>query len=146
MPQNMTSAVQTRTTATAAQQKPVDILKAVVTAESVQAQFRNALGEHKDTFIASLIDLYSGDKQLQQCKPAQVVAEALRAATLHLPLTKALGFSYIVVYNNSVKTPTAHGPKSQSQRSSSDTKDTSSSPSALDNSAPSTPMPSTREN
>ena len=85
------------------QERPVDLLKTTINAPSVQEQFKNALGEHKDTFVASLIDLYSGDKSLQTCKPSLVIAEALRAATLRLPLNKALGFAYIVVYNNSVK-------------------------------------------
>ena len=76
---------------------------AVLKAESVQQQFKNALGEHKDAFVASLIDLYNGDKALQACNTNQLVCEALRAATLRLPLNKALGFAYIVVYNNSVK-------------------------------------------
>lgn len=76
---------------------------AVLKAESVQQQFKNALGEHKDAFVASLIDLYNGDKSLQMCNTNSLVCEALRAATLKLPLNKALGFAYIVVYNNSVK-------------------------------------------
>lgn len=84
-------------------QKPVDLMKTVINAPSVQAQFKNALGDHKDAFVASLIDLFTGDKALQSCKPSLVVAEALRAATLRLPLNKALGFAYIVVFNNSVK-------------------------------------------
>lgn len=83
--------------------RPVDVFKAVIDAPSVQTQFKNALGTHKDAFVASLIDLYTGDKSLQKCKPAAVVAEALRAATMGLPLNRALGFSYIVVYNNNVK-------------------------------------------
>ena len=91
--------------AVARQEKPIDLLKATINAPSVQAQFKNALGDHKDTFVASLIDLYTGDKSLQTCKPQLVIAEALRAATLRLPLNKALGFAYIVVYNNSVKHP-----------------------------------------
>lgn len=85
------------------EQRPIDLMKSVLDAPSVQEQFKNALGEHKDAFVASLIDLFTGDKQLQKCKPASVIAEALRAATLKLPLNKALGFSYIVVFNNSVK-------------------------------------------
>lgn len=89
--------------AIAKQDRPVDLLKATINAPSVQEQFKNALGEHKDTFVASLIDLYTGDRSLQTCKPSVVIAEALRAATLRLPLNKALGFAYIVVYNNSVK-------------------------------------------
>lgn len=97
---------QTQAQAVAQQQpKPVDILKSVINAESVQQQFQNALGKHKDEFVASLIDLYTGDPQLQRCKPQAVVAEALRAATMRLALNKALGFAYIIVFNNSVKDP-----------------------------------------
>lgn len=87
------------------QQKPVDLLKTTLNADSVQMQFKNALGEHKDTFIASLIDLYTSDPQLQKCQPKLIIAEALRAATMKLPLNKALGFAYIIVFNNSVKNP-----------------------------------------
>lgn len=87
------------------QKKPIDLMKSVINAPSVQDQFKNAMGEHKDAFVASLIDLFTGDKQLQTCNPSLVVAEALRAATLKLPLNKALGFAYIVVFNNSVKNP-----------------------------------------
>ncbi|MBQ6771335.1 MAG: recombinase RecT [Bacteroidales bacterium] len=95
-----------QTQAVAKQQpKPVDLLKSVIKAESVQQQFQNALGKHKDEFVASLIDLYTGDPQLQRCKPQAVVAEALRAATMRLALNKALGFAYIIVFNNSVKDP-----------------------------------------
>lgn len=85
------------------QERPIDLMKSVINAPSVQEQFNNALGEHKDAFVASLIDLFTGDKSLQSCKPQMVIAEALRAATLRLPLNKALGFAYIVVYNNNVK-------------------------------------------
>lgn len=76
---------------------------AVLKADSVQQQFKNALGEHKDAFVASLIDLYNGDKALQTCSTNALVCEALKAAVLQLPLNKALGFAYIVVYNNSKK-------------------------------------------
>lgn len=78
-------------------------LKRMLSAESVQAQFQNALGEHKNAFVASIIDLYTSDSQLQTCKPSQVIAEALKAATLNLPINRALGFAYIVVYKNNIK-------------------------------------------
>lgn len=93
----------------AKQERPIDLLKSVINAPSVQEQFQNALGDHKDAFVASLIDLYTGDKSLQTCKPALVIAEALRAATLRMPLNKALGFAYIIVFNNSVKRLDAEG-------------------------------------
>ena len=101
----MTNVVSQQQTNVAKQERPIDLFKSVINAPSVQTQFNNALGEHKDAFVASLIDLFTGDKSLQTCKPQMVIAEALRAATLRLPLNKALGFAYIVVYNNSVKNP-----------------------------------------
>ena len=101
----MTQLIKTQATQVARQQKPIDMLKMMIDAPMVQAQFKNALGEHKDAFVASLIDLFTGDKALQRCEPKLIISEALRAATLRLPLNKALGFAYIVVYNNSVKNP-----------------------------------------
>ena len=101
----MTQLIKTQATQVARQQKPIDMLKMMIDAPTVQAQFKNALGEHKDAFVASLIDLFTGDKALQRCEPKLIISEALRAATLRLPLNKALGFAYIVVYNNSVKNP-----------------------------------------
>ena len=77
---------------------PVNRLKQVMASPSVQEQFKNALSENSNLFVASLIDLYASDTYLQQCDPAQVVMEALKAATLKLPISKALGFAYIVPY------------------------------------------------
>lgn len=95
--------------AIARQSRPVDILKSMLKADSVQEQFTNALGKHRDAFIASVIDLYTSDKQLQTCKPQDIIAQALKAASMQLPINKALGFAYIVVYNNSVKVQDEHG-------------------------------------
>ena len=96
-------------TAIAKQSRPVDILKSMLKADSVQEQFTNALGKHRDAFIASVIDLYTSAKQLQTCKPQDIIAQALKAASMQLPISKALGFAYIVVYNNSVKVQDEHG-------------------------------------
>ena len=76
-------------------------LKTVLSAESVQEQFRNALGKNASTFIASVIDLFNSDSKLQECDPNQVVMEALKAAVLKLPVNKSLGFAYVIPYNNS---------------------------------------------
>jgi len=77
---------------------PVDRLKSVMAMPSVAEQFKNAMAEKSNQFVASLIDLYASDTYLQQCQPGQVVAEALKAATLNLPINKSLGFAYIVPY------------------------------------------------
>lgn len=85
--------------------RPVDVLKGVLNAPSVQEQFQNALGNHKDAFVASVIDLYNGNASLQACEPKMLVMEALKAATLALPINRALGFSYIIPFNNNVRQP-----------------------------------------
>ena len=96
---------QTTTTVQSAQQstKGLPVLKSILSAESVQQQFKNALGANSGTFVASIIDLYSGDSSLQQCEPKRVVSEALKAAVLHLPINKALGYAYVIAYNNNRK-------------------------------------------
>lgn len=83
--------------------KKVDVLKSMLNAPSVVEQFQNALAKNAPTFIASVIDLYNGDSKLQLCEPKQVVMEALKAAVLHLPINKSLGFAYIIPFQNSKK-------------------------------------------
>ncbi len=79
---------------------PVQKLKYVISTDSVQEQFKNALKDGAPLFIASLIDIYNNDKYLQKCAPQAVIMEALKAATLKLPINKNLGFAYIVPYGN----------------------------------------------
>lgn len=76
----------------------VDKLRLILNTESVKTQFENVLKENASQFIGSIIELYSTDKGLQECDPNAVVAEALKAATLKLPINKQLGFAYIVPY------------------------------------------------
>lgn len=78
--------------------KPVDKLKNILATESVRAQFHNAMADNSPLFIASLIDIYGGDKSLQKCEPGAVVMEALKAAVLKLPLNKSLGFAWLIAY------------------------------------------------
>ncbi len=82
---------------------PVQRLKTALNAESVQEQFRNALQDSAPLFAASLIDIYGSDKDLQDCEPGAVIMEALKAATLRLPINKNLGFAYIVPYKSKGK-------------------------------------------
>jgi recombination protein RecT len=80
--------------------RKIDALKNILKAPSVDEQFRNALQENSGTFVASVIDLFNGDKTLQDCDPKQLVMEALKAATLKLPINKALGFAWLVPYKS----------------------------------------------
>jgi len=76
----------------------VDTLKNMMYSDSVQAQFKNALGENTGSFIASLIDLFTSDTNLQQCNPGSIIKEALKGALLKLPINKNLGFAYVIAY------------------------------------------------
>jgi len=78
----------------------VQVLKSILNANSVQDQFNNALKDNSGPFVASVIDLYTGDDYLQKCDPKLVVAEALKAAILKLPINKSLGFAYVVPFKN----------------------------------------------
>ncbi len=97
----------------AVQVRPIERFKSVISSQSVQEQFRNALADGASLFVASLIDIYGGDAKLQKCAPGEVVKEALKAATLKLPINKNLGFAYVLAYdikkkegNNWIKVPT----------------------------------------
>lgn len=79
---------------------PVTRLKQVINTESIQEQFQKALGENKDTFSASIIELVVSNQALQECDPNKLVAEALKAAVLKLPLTKSLGYAWVVPYKD----------------------------------------------
>lgn len=80
----------------------IDKLKSVLDSESVFGQFKDVLKDNAGTFVASLIELYNGDAALQTCDQKLLISEALKAASLKLPINKALGFAYIVSYKNSV--------------------------------------------
>lgn len=80
--------------------RPVDRLKYILSAESVQEQFKSVLAENAGAFVASIIDLYNTDRTLQSCDPKKVVMEALKAASLKLPINKQLGFAWIIPYKD----------------------------------------------
>lgn len=72
-----------------------------------QTLLQNTLKENKGTFCTSLMELFSSDEKLMQCNPVDLMAEALKAASLHLPLNKQLGQCYILPFKNKgVMTPT----------------------------------------
>lgn len=80
--------------------RPIDKLKHILAAQSVQEQFQSVLKENAGAFVASIIDLYNTDRTLQMCDPKNVVMEALKAASLKLPINKQLGFAWIVPYRD----------------------------------------------
>lgn len=81
----------------------VSEFKSVLNSQTVRAQLSHSLKEKAGAFMSSMIDLYSSDTSLQQCDPEKVALEAIKAASLDLPIVKSLGYAYVVPYK---KVPT----------------------------------------
>ena len=79
---------------------PVDNFKAVLNSSDIKARLKNSLKSNWTQFATSMLDLYSGDSYLQKCDPYAVAIECVKAATLNLPISKSLGFAYVVPYKN----------------------------------------------
>lgn len=86
-----------------AKQMAVATFKKVADSSYYQQQLKNVLKENAGTFAASLMELVTGDEKLLACDAKLLMAEAMKAASLKLPLNKQLGYAYIVPYG---KTPT----------------------------------------
>lgn len=75
-------------------------MKQIVNADELKKRVADMLGDQAGTFLASALDLYTGDSYLAKCNPNDVMKECLKAAALHLPISKTLGLAYVVPYNN----------------------------------------------
>lgn len=73
-------------------------LKTILNNDTMKQSFRNVLEENAGAFMASILELYQSDTALQECDPNKIILEALKAATLKLPINKQLGFAYIIPY------------------------------------------------
>lgn len=68
--------------------------------EKYKPAFERVLRDRAPQFASSLLQLVNTSKQLKACDPWSVIAAAMTAATLDLPIEKNLGFAYIVPYGN----------------------------------------------
>ena len=72
-------------------------------APNIRKKFEEALADSAPTFMASITELYKNNPALQECQPTDVIAVVLSAATLKLPINKALGFAWIIPYKKAGK-------------------------------------------
>lgn len=73
-------------------------LKGLLAQASVQKRFDDVLGKRAAQFSSSLLNLYNGDPSIQEAEPMSIMASAMVAATLDLPVDKNLGFAWIVPF------------------------------------------------
>lgn len=66
--------------------------------DAVMARISKRLDDKAGAFTTSLLDLCGEDKSLLECDPGMVIKEAMKAASLELPLNKNLGFAYLIPY------------------------------------------------
>lgn len=87
------------TTALSPKQQNIMAFKKILDGNFAQNQLKQVLKENAGSFAVSLMEVFSNDSQLQECDPKAVFQEAVKAASLKLPLNKQLGYGYIVKYN-----------------------------------------------
>lgn len=78
----------------------VQSLKKLADGKFYKDQFTNALGANSGTFATSVMEVITNDDKLIQCNANKLMQEAVKAASLKLPLNKQLGYAYLVPFNN----------------------------------------------
>lgn len=77
---------------------PASVMTAVLSEQYVRDQLARVCAKNPEVFAASILDTYTSEKALQNCHPKAVAVECLKAAVLNLPLSRSLGFAYVVPY------------------------------------------------
>lgn len=75
-------------------------IKSFIKGDAVQKNIVETLGKKSAAFTSSVISIVSNNNMLKDAKPVSVLASAMKAATLDLPIEPSLGFAYVVPYNN----------------------------------------------
>lgn len=88
------------TPTTQARATPAQVLNGLLNNGAIQQTLKSTLSNNSGAFAASVMNLFNNDKLLQQCEPKLVLAEALKAAALKLPIEKQLGFAYIIQFKD----------------------------------------------
>lgn len=73
-------------------------IKAYMNGQGVQRKLEELLGERKDVFLTSALQVVNGNKALQNASPESIFGAVVTAATLNLPINDNLGFAYIVPF------------------------------------------------
>lgn len=73
-------------------------LKSFFNREDVKQKFEELLGKKTNAFIAALLQITVNNEMLSTCDPKSIYAAAMTAAALDLPISKELGFAWIVPY------------------------------------------------
>jgi recombination protein RecT len=78
-------------------------LKSLLNTPTMQKKFEQVLSKKAPQFMASVLNLYNGDPNIQAAEPMSIVSSAMVAASLDLPIDKNLGYAWIVPFYDSKK-------------------------------------------
>lgn len=78
-------------------------VKQLLSADAVKAKFDDVLGKKAPQFTTSLINVVNSNYQLKKAEANSVIASALVAASLDLPVNPSLGYMYIIPYGNTAQ-------------------------------------------
>lgn len=80
-----------------------DKLKSLLSNDRVKQRFEEALGKTAGGFMQSIISVCSNNAYLRNADPNSIIASALVASSLNLPINPSLGFAYIIPYSNTAQ-------------------------------------------
>lgn len=86
-----------------AENKKMESIAQLFDRADVKSRFNKVLGDDSPVFISSLISLVNSSNDMQACTRTSVLAAAMTAATLKLPINPNLGFAYIIPYKRKDK-------------------------------------------
>lgn len=75
-------------------------IQGVLNSPAMKKRFEELLDKRAPQFMSSIANLVNGDTNLKKVDQMSVIASAVVAATLDLPIDKNFGYAYIVPYGN----------------------------------------------
>lgn len=79
------------------------LLNSILDSSGMRKRLEDLLKERTPSFVSSIITLCNADQNLQKAAieaPMTIIQSALKAATFDLPIEPALGYAYLVPFNN----------------------------------------------
>ena len=80
-------------------------VKHSMTMPEVRSRFEQALGDRASQFMLSIINAVANNSSLARCNPNSIMAAAMVAASIDLPVDPNLGFSALVPYKGICQFP-----------------------------------------
>ena len=78
-------------------------VKGYLASDNIKNRFNEILGQKANQYMASIVNMVSASKNLQECAPQTILSAAFVAASYDLPIDSNLGFAAIVPYKSNAQ-------------------------------------------